>query len=182
MPFIYRQINRLTNGSSGMVKLRTEVGEFDKITEVLNRRVASSFLYIPDEGRAVGRNQNQVLTADDNISFRISGMLNEFPGSSIANQALAHSFGESHPFLLHIRTCILEDFQCFRIPPEVDTDFLQNRVGIVFNETQAFLVEEIINRYVPFNVRHRLGFRLLPFGLPGGSSSAASFPFCHFLF
>ena len=76
MPFIYRQINRLTNGSSGMVKLRTEVGEFDKITEVLNRRVASSFLYIPDEGRAVGRNQNQVLPADDYISFRISGMLN----------------------------------------------------------------------------------------------------------
>ena len=107
MPFIYRQINRLTNGSSGMVKLRTEVGEFDKITEVLNRRVASPFLYISDEGRAVSRNQNQVLTADDYISFRISGMLNEFLGSSIANQALAHSFGESHPFLLHIRTCIL---------------------------------------------------------------------------
>ena len=58
MPFIYRQINRLTNGSSGMVKLRTEVGEFDKITEVLNRRVTSSFLYISDEGRAVSRNQN----------------------------------------------------------------------------------------------------------------------------
>ena len=146
MPLVDRQIDRLANRAARMVQGVGDVGELDEIAEILDSRVAAAFVEIAHERRAIGRSEYRVLAADDHAARRIARVLREFARRGALYERTAHAAGEMHPLALDVGAGGLPDFERLGIVAKIDADLLENGVGVVLHQREAFLVQDLVVR------------------------------------
>ena len=143
---IHRQVDGLAHCATRVVQIGARIGELHEVFEIGNRAIAPSAIEIADKGRAIGGRKDHRIAADLHRAGRIARMLDIFAGRALLDQSPTHAAREAHPLPIHIGARRLPDFEAFRIVFEVEPDLQQHRIGIVFNQRQALLVQHLIDR------------------------------------
>jgi len=126
-----------------MVQPRTHVREFHEIAEILDRCVTPALVQVAYERRTVRRYEYRPLTANNNATLRISGVLHEFGRRGVLHDRPAQPTRKAYPLAIDIGAGIAEEGKRLRKITEFNADFLENRVGILLDELQAFLVQHL---------------------------------------
>jgi len=108
MTLVHREIDRLADGSTGMMQIGRRIGEFDEIVEILNRAIASALVDIGHKGRAIGGRENRIVSADHDRSRRIAGMLHEFARCRFLDDGADEAVREDDPLPVNLRSRCLE--------------------------------------------------------------------------
>ena len=75
-----------------------------------------------------------------------------------------------HVLAADVGACFLQDPQRFRIVPEHDADFVENRVGVALDQRQPLLAYDLVIRYGTRDV----GDRVSGTGCAGGALGVAA--------
>ena len=110
--------------------------------KVLEGRVAAPLVKVMHEGRPVSRRQHGPLASDNRGPLGIARVLRIFPRRVGLDEGAAQAAREAHAFAVHVSACTLPEFECRREFAEFDADFLQHRVGVVFDQFQRFGIED----------------------------------------
>ena len=96
---------------------------------------------------------------------------------SLLHQRAAHAAGKMHALAFHVGAGRLPDLERFGIVAEVDPDLLENGIGVVLHEREAFLAQHLVIRNLARDVRDgggraggtRGAFRVSAAGTPSGT-------------
>src|SRR5262249_48287863 len=84
----------------------------------------------------------------------VACVLSEFPGRRAAHDGTAHAAREAYALALDVSARVLPDLQRLRIVAEVDTDLLEDGIGVVLEQLQPVSCEHLVVRDLPCDVRH----------------------------
>ena len=84
-------------------------------------------------------------------------MLHEFAWGAGLDDCAQHALVETHTFVVDIGAGLAPKPQRFLIASELHADFLQQRVGGVFNGRESFLAHQLISRNPPSYTGDNLG-------------------------
>jgi hypothetical protein len=82
----------------------------------------------------------------------IAGLLREFAGRGRLDQSPGKATLETHPFAIHVRTGIAQQLERLGITAELHADVLQDGIGIVLDELEAFLAQQTKSIEVPLDI------------------------------
>ena len=150
MAFGHGQINRLADRTARMMQTRMHIGQLYQILKIFHRCIAALIIQVAHEWGAVNRGKNRVHPANLNRTFRIAGMLSVGRGCGCAKLP-RKATREMHALALNITANITQNGQGFGIIAKIDTNFLKDRFGIVFNDLGAFVAEDIKRRNLAGN-------------------------------
>ena len=151
-----RQIDRFADDAAGVVKTPDLVVHSGEVAEIFNRCVAAAAFEIVDERWSETRAENHCIAANANGAFGIAGVLHKGPGRR-ANPVAAPAGVEPDAFATDAGTSRPEDLQCLGIPPKLHADFVQDSIGVVFDDHGRFRVEKIGHRDLADEIRRRPG-------------------------
>ncbi len=152
VPLVDRQVDRLADGPARVVQRGRHVGELHEVAEVLDARVAAPLVEVAHEGGAVGRGEHGAVAADDDVAGRVAGVLGEFARCRALHQRAAHAAREADALALDVSPGGLPQRKALRIIAEVQADLLEDRVGIVLEQRQALLAQDLVVRDVAGDV------------------------------
>ena len=142
MALVDRDIGRLADRAAGMVQPFRHVGQFHELLEIGHGGVAPPAFVVAHEGRAIDRGQHQVAPADLDIAVAVAGDLGVLRGRGGAELA-GQAAGDAHPLAGDIGAGLAPARQGGRVVDEVDADFLQHRLGIVFDDLDRLRGEDL---------------------------------------
>ena len=142
-----RQVDRFAQGASGVVQRGGEVGELHEVAEVLDCRVAPSFVEAADERRAVGWSEHHVRTADARAPLRVARMLDEFARRGVGDELASEAARNPDPLALNVGPGVAPQRERLRIVPELDADLLEYRLRVVLDELQPFDGHHVVDRH-----------------------------------
>ena len=132
------------------------VGQFDEVLEVFDGGVAAAFVEVAHEGGAVGGGEHGVGPANDHVALRVACVLREDARRAGLHDLAAHAAREAHALALDVGAGVLQDLQRLRVVAEIDADFFQDGVGVVFDDGQAFFAHHLKAGDLAGDVGHRL--------------------------
>jgi hypothetical protein len=138
-----RDIDRFANRSPGMVQRRRHISQFDEVLEVFDSRVAPSPVEIEHEGAAVSRHKHGILAADLHVARRVAGMLSILGLGRRLDDRAAHASRKAHRYAVDFGAALLQNIERFGHIAEFDPDFLEDGIGVILDQLQAFLVEHL---------------------------------------
>jgi len=71
-------------------------------------------------------------------------MLGEFARSRALHQRAAHAAREMHALALHVGARGFPDLQRLGVIAKIDADLLENGVGVLLHQRQAFFVQDLV--------------------------------------
>jgi hypothetical protein len=83
--------------------------------------------------------------------------------------------GKAHARALDIGAGLTEQIECFLVLEEIDADFLEDGVGVVFDGLEAFRPHDLVIGHVARDVRHgrgRAGGTRGALGVPATTAAA----------
>ena len=137
-----RDIHQLADAAAGNMQAGQHLGDLQEIEIVLGRRVAPSLVEIMHEGRAAAGREDDAGSADMDGVGGVAGMLDEIAGRGRLDEGAGEAALEADPLARHIGAGVAQQFQRLGIAAELHADFLQDRIGIAFDELEALLAEE----------------------------------------
>src|SRR3954451_5154709 len=143
VPLVDRQIDRLADRAARVVQERRHVRKLHEVAEVLDRAVATATLEIADERRAVGRREDGGGCTEVHGGGRVARVLVELLGRRRLNELSRESSREANPFTVDVAAGLSQEFVCVGRLAEVDPDGLEDRVGVVLDRREAFLVDDL---------------------------------------
>ena len=153
-----------------MVQARRSVGQFDEILEILERRVTAPLVDVIDERTAVGRYEHRVLAADLHVAFGVARVLGVFGGRRCLDNGAAQAARKAYPDTVDLSAALFQDVEGLGHVAEFDTDLLEDRVGIVFNQLQTLFVEHLEE----WNLALDIGCALADYATAGAARIASS--------
>ena len=172
MALVDRHVGRLADRAAGMVQPFRHVGQLHELLEIRQRRVAPPALVVAHEGGAIDRGQHAVLAADHNVALAVAGDL-----GVLRRRGRAELSGEpardAHPLTLDVCAGIAPTLQRLRIVDEIDADLLQHGLGVVFDDLDRLIRQDLEIRDIAGDVARGLDFRRATLGAAGGAASAA---------
>ena len=150
-----RNVDRLANRATRVVQAGTHVRQFHEVAEILDRRVTPALIQVADKRRTVRRHQDRPFAAANNVALGISCMLRVLGRRRFLNDRPAQAAGEAHTFAFHIGARILEQGKRLRKITKFNADFLENRVGVMLDKLQAFLVQYLVIGNLAIDERNR---------------------------
>ena len=97
MPLVDGQVDRLADRATGVVQTVGHVSQLDEILEILDARVATTFIEVANERRTVGGGEYGIGAADDHVVGRVARVLREFPRRGRLDQRAAQCRAETAP-------------------------------------------------------------------------------------
>ena len=128
MALVDRHVDRLADRAAGMVQPGRGLRELHEVPEVLDRAVAAALVEIHDEGRAVGRREDDALAADLDRVGRVARMLGELGRRGLQDLA-QHARLELHQHAVDLGAGPLPMVERHRIVAELDADLGEDAVG-----------------------------------------------------
>ncbi|MCY1231602.1 hypothetical protein D9M72_440570 [compost metagenome] len=144
-------IDRLADRAAGMVQPWARLRQLDQIAEVLDRAVAPALVEIHDEGRPIGRGEDDVVAADLDIAGGIAGVLCELPWCR-GDDFLEHAGLEGYAHAIDLGAGPLPMVERLGVVAELDADLGKDTIGDRFDTQQALFAEDIVGRDVADDV------------------------------
>ena len=119
------------------------VGQLHEVAEVLDRAVAAAAVEVAHERRAVVRGEDRMHAADLDVARRVPRVLGELAWRGRLDDRAAQPARETDPLPVDGRAGLTEDPQGIGVAAELEADLLEDRVGVVLDERQALLVEDL---------------------------------------
>jgi hypothetical protein len=165
------------------MQARQHVHEFRQLVEVLDCAVTAPALEIAHERRAVDWREHLRSAADVYAALGVTRVLGEFGGRSLAPFP-CDTLVEAHARALDVGARFAPNFERLRVIAELEADFLDDPVGLLFELDQAFFAEELVERDLALDVRGCGGLRARAFaaGAAATATSCAAYAsgFCWF--
>ena len=155
MSLVDGQIDGLADGAARVVHGRAHVGELHEVAEVLDGGVAAAFVEAADERSSIGGYENRVIAADDHTALGIAGVLRELGGGGLLDEVSTQATGEAHAFAVDAGAGVFPQGQCAGIVAKVEAHLLENGVGVVLDEREPFLVQELVDGYLAGDIGNR---------------------------
>ena len=144
MAFVDGSVDRIADGAAGMAQSGAQIGQFDEVFKVRERRVAPVAAIPAYERRAICRHEDRRVAANLHATRGVAGVLDELPrvaGDQLPAQAGRHA----HPLPLDRRACCPSKGQRL-VVDKVDTDFRQDAVGVGLQQCQSFIAMHLVER------------------------------------
>jgi hypothetical protein len=155
MALVDRDVGRLADRAAGMVQIFRQIGDADEVAEILHRRVAPAAVEVAHEGRAVDRGEHGLVSADLHRLLGVARMLGEAGGRGGAKLA-GESAGDAHALALDIGAGVLPALQRRGVLREGDADLLEHGLGVLLDDRERLLVEDVEDGQVPRQHSRRL--------------------------
>ena len=169
-----RQVDRLADGPAAVVQVGRQVGQLHEVAEVLDGPVAAPAVQVAHERRAVGRREDRAHAADVDVARRVAGDLPEVVRGGGLDDGPAHAAREADPLAVDVGAGLAQQAQGVRVAAEVDADLLEDRVGVVLDEREPLLREDLEGGHRARQER-RVDRRVVgSCGLSGRSAAGAS--------
>ena len=149
-----RLIRRFDHRSARVMQPRRGVGELHEVFEVVQRRITPSPLKVRREGGAVSRHQNDVVAAEGDGHFRIARDKIESCGRRRAQRS-RQSRREAHPLPFNLRASVGEKPAGDRIAPELNADFGQDPVRLIFDALKRRRAQKVIGGDIALSADRR---------------------------
>ena len=106
--------------------------------------VAPLVVEVADEGRAIGRREDGVAAADDDVAFRVAGMLGvaRRRQRQLLEQQLAR---DAHPLVADVGASLAPQRQR-RFVAEIDADLLEDGHELLMDQLNSGRVEQLVKR------------------------------------
>ena len=143
VPLVHGHVDRLADRAAAVVEVRRQIGQLHEVAEVLDRAVAAAAVEVAHEGRAVVRREDGVRIADPDAPLGVPCVLGEHARRGGLDDLAAHPAREADALALDVGTGILEQAQRLGVAPELEPDLLEDRVGVVLDQREPFLVEDL---------------------------------------
>ncbi len=141
-----RHVDRLADRATGVVEMRRHVGQLHEVAEVLDRAVPAAAVQVADERRAVVRGEHRVHAADLDVPLGVARVLGELARRARLDDRAAHPAREADALALDVGAGLAEQPERVRVAAELETDLLEDRVGVVLDERQALVAEDLERR------------------------------------
>ena len=132
MPLCNGQINGLTNRTTRMMQAREHIDELYKITKIFNFCITSLTIKVAHKRRSVDRGKNSIITANLNITLRITGILGKMTWGCLTKLARKPA-REPDTLSFNITANPLQNFQRFWIISEINANFFEHYFSGLFN-------------------------------------------------
>ena len=179
MALVDRHVDRLADRAAGMVQPGRGLRELHEVAEILDRAVAAALVEIHDEGRAVGRREDDALAADLHRLGRVARMLGELRRRGLQDLA-QHARLEPHQHAVDLRAGPLPMLERCRIVAELDADLGQDAVGGLFDPDEVLLGQDVVGRDVADDVGPAEALGAMRALLAPRRAPAAFAPACRF--
>src|SRR4029079_11458464 len=100
------------------------VGELDEVAEILDARVAASFVEVVYERRAIRGRKDRRIAADADAACRVACVLDELARRGALHDRAAQATWKPHAFAVEIGPRSFPDLQGLGIVTEDQTDLL----------------------------------------------------------
>ena len=147
-------VDRFAHGAAGVVQPRRGVRELDEVLEVDERSVPSTAGEVAHERRAVRRREHDVVAADLDRPIRVAGVLRERARRGRA-QRTHMSRVEAHSIAVDRRAGLAEEPDG-DVVVDVHPDLGQDLVGLLLDQRQPFLAEQLVVRDLAADERRRV--------------------------
>ena len=144
MAFVDGSVDRFADGAAGMVQSGVQIGQFDEVFKVRERRVAPVAAIPADERRAICRHEDRRVAANLHATRGVAGVLDELPRGA-GDQLPAQAGRHAHPLPLDRRAGRPPKGQRL-VVDKVDTDFRQDAVGVGLQQCQSFIAMHLVER------------------------------------
>ena len=105
-----------------------------------------------------------MVPADGDGPFRVAGVLDEMPGRRGRHDGLHQAGVEAEALAVHGRAGVPEQLDRLVVTPDLDADLGQDAVGVLLDEVEAALVEQVVVGDLAFEL----------FNVPDGPVTRAS--------
>ena len=142
-----RDVDRLADRAAAVVEVRRGVGQLHEVAEVLDGAVAPAAVEVAHERRAVVRGEDRVHPADLDVvpaSFRAYWV--NWRGARRLDDRAAHPAREADPLAVDVGARLPQQPERVRVAAEVDADLLEDRVGVLLDQREALLAEDLERR------------------------------------
>ena len=153
--------------------VRRGVRELHEVAEVLDRAVAPAAVQVAHERRAVVRREDRVHPADLDVARLVARVLGELPRRGRLDDLPAHAARETDALALDVGAGVAEQPKRVGVAAELETDLLEDRVGVVLDQREALLVEHLERGELAGQERDVLGVGRETRGLAGGSAAGS---------
>ena len=167
-----RHVDRLADRPAGVVEVGRDVGQLHEVAEVLDRAVAPAAVEVADERRAVVRREDRVHPADLDVALGVARVLGELARRGGLDDRAAHPAREPDALAVDVGAGLAQQSEGLGVAAEVEADLLEDRVGVLLDERQALLAEDLERRELAGQERDVLGVGGEPDRLAGGSTAA----------
>ncbi len=146
------------------------VPELHEFPEILERGIAP-FVPFADEGRAIDRRKNEVAAAYDDRFLGIACMLRELRRGGF-DELAGQPARDTHAFAPYIRPGLAPPVERGRILDEVHPDLFQHRFGVVLDDLQGLVAQQVEVGDVALDIAGGLDLQGGAFGAPGRPAAA----------
>ena len=149
-----RQVHRLAQGAAGVVQPGRQVCELHEVAEVFDCRVAPALVEVANERGAIRRHEHRVRATDACAPFRVARVLDELGRRRIGDEPPGETTRNPDPLTLNVGAGAAPERQCLGVVPELDADFLENRLRVVLDDLQALGGQHVVDRHAAGDVGH----------------------------
>ena len=142
-PLVHQAIHPLAGRAAGMVQPEGGVAETHEVAEILQSGVAPPSIQVGHQRGAVTRHEDHVIPAKDDVMRRITPAHRKRRRRRAAELARKARI-EAYPCAAHRSAGAAKQRQRGLISPELDADFLQDPVGLVFDLGARHLAEKLL--------------------------------------
>ena len=143
MPLVGGQVDRFTDHAAGMVQPGNGLVQLHQPYKILVRGVTAHLVQILHKGRPPGRAEDRGRAAHPNRVGRVAGVLRELRRCGRSDGLAAKTGLKTDPFVLHVAACLAEYLQNFGVVAELHPGVAQDRIGILFDQAQTFLAQDV---------------------------------------
>ena len=172
MPLVNRDIRRLADSPAGMVQPLRHIGQLHEFLKIRDGGVAAASVGVAHEGRTIDWGENEGLAADFDIAVAIAGDLCK-PGRRGRTQFARQPARNSDSLAFNLGPRLFPALQSFRTINEIDADFFQNRFGVVLDNLERFLVQNLEIRNITLDKSGGFDCARCAFGTAGGSATTS---------
>ena len=136
-------VDRLAHSSAAVVEELRLIRELDEVAEVFDGCVPASVLDVVDEWGAVVRREHGGVAADLHAAGWVAGVLDVLARRRCLHDLTAHPTRESNPGSIDRGASRGEDGQRRWIVADLDTDLLEDRLGVALDDLQPFVTDDL---------------------------------------
>ena len=137
------QVDRLADRPARVVEPRRDVRELHEVAEVLDRPVAATAVEVANERRSVCRSEDRVRAAEHDAALRVPGELGELARRGRLHELSAHPAREADALAVDVRPGVAEEHERIGCVAEIDAHLREDRVGVLLEDREALLAENL---------------------------------------
>src|SRR3954452_1950081 len=179
VPLADRDVDGLAHRATTVVEVQRLVRQLDEVAEVLDRRVPTAVVDVERERRPVVGRKHSGVAADANTARRIPAVLDVFAWRRGLHDLPAHAPRETDSCSVDRCAGVGKNLQRRRVVANLHTDFLQDRLGVVLDDLETLVADDLERFHRPRQVclgldDVRSAQRLSP-GAPSAASAGNGF-------